>query len=114
MISAFQHGFMEKKSTVSSLACITQNISEILDFQGQVDVIYTDIQRALDQIDHFSLLSKLRIIGFSNNLIALFESYLLGRRQFVEYGGYRSQSYIASSGVPQGSNLGPLLFLNIY
>lgn len=110
-ISPHQHGFMEKRSTVSNLACITQYISEALDLQRQVDVIFTDIQKAFDQIDHYLLLSKLKAIGVSETLLPLMKSYLIDRIQFVEYGGYRSESFTATSGVPQGSNLGPLLFL---
>ena len=110
-ISPYQHGFMEKRSTISNLTCITQFISDTLDSQGQVDVIYTDIQKAFDKIDHFLLLSKLNAIGVSEALLSLLESYLLNRIQSVEYGGYNSRSFVATSGVPQGSNLGPLLFL---
>lgn len=110
IISPAQHGFMEKRSTVTNLASITQYISQYLDSQGQVDVIYTDIQKAFDQIDHFLLLSKLKDIGFSDSLTSLVKSYLFDRQQFVEYGGFSSKLYIAKSGVPQGSNLGPLLF----
>lgn len=110
-ISFAQHGFMAQRSTVTNLACVTQFISDSLDAGGQVDVIYTDIQKAFDQIDHYLLLSKLESFGFSDTLILLFTSYLFCREQFVEHGGHRSRNYIATSGVPQGSNLGPLLFL---
>lgn len=102
---------MENRSTVTNLTCITQYISNILDKQGQVDVIYTDIQKAFDHVDHFLLLTKLDHLGFSSNMLSLIKSYLMCRRQFVEYGGFRSDEYLATSGVPQGSNLGPLLFL---
>lgn len=111
LISPYQHGFMEKRSTISNLTCITQYISDTLDSQGQVDVIYTDFQKAFDKIDHFLLFSKLKAIGVSEALLLLMESYLLNRMQSVEYGGYNSRSFLATSGVPQGSNLGPLLFL---
>ena len=69
------------------------------------------MQKAFDQIDHYILLNKLNAVGLSDNLLSLISSYLIGRELFVEYGGYRSKIYIATSGVPQGSNLGPLLFL---
>lgn len=111
LISPTQHGFMSKKSTVTNLAVITQFICDTLDDGGQVDVIYTDIQKAFDTIDHNLLLNKLQTTGFSDNLIELFTSYLSLRNQYVYHGGHVSQRYIATSGVPQGSNLGPLLFL---
>lgn len=56
---------MTKRSTLSNPACITQFNAQKLDSQGQTDVIYTDIQKALDKIDHNNLLAKLDVIGFS-------------------------------------------------
>lgn len=111
LISPSQHGFMKHKSTTSNLTCIVQYIANTLDNRGQVDVIYTDIQKAFDQIDLYTLLKKLKCIGFSQPLLCLFESYLFGRMHFVSFNNYYSNTYIAKSGVPQGSNLGPLLFL---
>lgn len=111
LISPCQHGFMEKRSTVSNLVSITQYISYELDSQGQVDVIYTDFSKAFDLIDHSILLTKLTTFGFSNTLVKFFKSYLGNRLQYVSYNSHRSDPYIATSGVPQGSNLGPMLFL---
>lgn len=110
-ISFRQFGFMTGRSTISNLACITQFIAENLESAGQVDVIYTDLQKAFDKIDHFILLNKLNAMGFSDFLLELMKSYLIGRVQYVEYGGFTSREFVAGSGVPQGSNLGPLLFL---
>lgn len=110
-ISPHQHGFMEKRSTVSNLACFKQFVAEVIDDGGQVDVIYTDFQKAFDQIDHFALLQKLKSFGFSEALLSLFSSYLRDREQFVKYQNFISRVFVPSSGVPQGSNLGPLLFL---
>lgn len=85
---------MENRSTVTILTCITQYISNIIDRQMQVDVIYTDIQKAFDHVDHFLLLTKLDNVGFSSNLLFLMKSYLMRKRQFVEYAGFKSEEHL--------------------
>ena len=111
MISPYQHGFQQKKSTITNLTSFSQYVCEILDNRGQCDVIYTDFTKACDQIDHLILVEKLNRLGFSNSLIKLFQSYLHEREHVVKYRNFISKSFFPSSGVPQGSNLGPLLFL---
>lgn len=106
-----QHGFMPKRSTTTNLIDFTQEISEALDENLQTDVIYTDFAKAFDKVSHSILLSKLKTYGFSDNLIELTRSYLTNRIQYVVYNNHESQRYLVNSGVPQGANLGPLLFL---
>lgn len=113
LISEHQHGFMKRRSTTSNLLCITQYISEAIDQRKQTDVIYTDFSKAFDRLDHNILLNKLSDIGFSSSLLSFFHSYLSGRKNYVAYSGFRSVDFNATSGVPQGSILGPLLF-NIF
>lgn len=111
IISGDQHGFMRGRSTVTNLVCKSQFICEKIDQQSQVDVIYTDFSKAFDRLDHGILLQKLDLIGFSDALVDLISSYLDNRYQFVQYRGYKSVKFLQKSGVPQGSILGPLLFI---
>lgn len=110
IVTPLQHGFVKGRSTTTNLVCITQYLMETIDRRLQADVIYTDFSKAFDRLDHTILLRKLQYFGFSDNLISFFDSYLNHRKQFVTYGGVRSADYLATSGVPQGSILGPLLF----
>ncbi|WP_209391485.1 reverse transcriptase domain-containing protein, partial [Chryseobacterium sp. RR2-3-20] len=73
--------------------------------------VYTDFAKAFDRVDHNVILRKLRSFSFSNCLIKFLSSYLSNRKQFVLVNNYESRYYTAKSGVPQGSNLGPLLFV---
>ena len=110
-ISIHQHGFMRHRSTASNLINITQFISQQIHEGSQVDVVYTDFQKAFDSVSHNFLLCKLKNeFGFHENLIELLTSYLHNRKQYVSVNGYTSKHFFALSGVPQGSNLGPLLF----
>lgn len=86
------------------------NVSHTLDSKKQVDVVYTDLTKAFDVVNHKILLYKLRLAGLCDNLVNLFESYFTDRSKYVEFNGYHSDSYIVCSGVGQGSNLGPILF----
>ncbi|XP_045471735.1 uncharacterized protein LOC123678645 [Harmonia axyridis] len=110
-LSSAQHGFVRGRSTVTNLATISQVIAESLDDGGQVDVIYTDFSRAFDTVDHNLLLNKLASLGFAPDFVRLLRSYLKGRTNYVFYNGFRSFEYELKFGVPQGSNLGPLLFI---
>ena len=111
VLSFEQHGFLSGRSTVTNLAVFCNFVSRGLDRKLQVDVIYTDFKKAFDRVDHFLLIDKLSGIGFRGSLLRWLFSYLSGRVQRVRVGDVLSREIFATSGVPQGSHLGPLLFL---
>ncbi len=111
MISAAQHGFLRGKSCTGQLLSVLHRISENLDLGKQTDILYFDIAKAFDTVDHTLLVNKLRRFGLNGNILKWFIDYLSGRQQRVLLNSEISKTLPVSSGVPQGSILGPLLFL---
>lgn len=110
-ISIYQHGFVKGRSTVTNLATFTSSVTCSLENGSQTDCIYTDFSKAFDKINHSILLRKLQKQGCSNDFCDWTASYLNARKQFVKIGSSSSRCFTASSGVPQGSHLGPILFI---
>lgn len=111
-ISNFQHGFIPGRSTCTNLAVLTNRIIAAMENRMQLDVIYTDFSKAFDSVCHEILLQKLQIFGISGNLLLFFKSFLTNRKLMVKMGSsYSSNIITAFSGIPQGTHLGPLLFL---
>lgn len=81
-----------------------------MDDGSQIDAVYTDLKAAFDRVDHNILLTRLSKLGISPDLICWFDSYLKDRKLCVKIGSNTSEFFTNTSGVPQGSNLGPLLF----
>lgn len=111
-LSEHQHGFVRKRSTVTNLVSFMEYVAPIIENRGQVDVIYFDMSKAFDSVNHKLLLAKLECFGISPPLLNWFKSYLCDRRNIVKISSYvSSSSFSLQTGVPQGSVLGPLLFL---
>ena len=106
-----QFGFRSKHSTTHALIGLTEHIREALDNNSISCGVFIDLQKAFDTVDHEILLKKLEHYGIHGTANDWFKSYLTNRKQFVSINGYDSEEVEMLYGVPQGSVLGPLLFL---
>ena len=111
LFSNNQYGYRKHRSTEHATIFLTDNIRKFIDKGRLVGALFVDLSKAFDTLSHAILLGKLRSYGIKGIALDWFKNYLFNRKQFCEIDGVRSELNSIVCGVPQGSILGPLLFL---
>ena len=111
LLNTNQYGFRSKHSTELAALHVVDEVINDLDRNSVPLNIYLDLSKAFDTLDHTILLSKLHYYGISNLELNFFKNYLFNRHQYVQMGTTKSTLKNIKTGVPQGSILGPLLFI---
>ena len=111
LITTSQFGFRRRYNTELAVTIFTDRIRLAMDQGKLTGAVFIDLQKAFDTVEHSVLLSKLPFYGVTGNELMWIESYLSGCFQYVHYDNVKSELQRVKFGVPQGSILGPLLFL---
>ena len=106
-----QHGFVPNRECMTNLLLAMEEWTEAMESGYDIDIIYTDFAKAFDSVPHKRLAVKLKSLGINGEVLRWIEAFLSGRRHRVSIDGELSDWVYVKSGIPQGSVLGPILFV---